>query len=98
MGGAAAPVLGAELPMATSSKIMMVLAFVSVLTIIIIALFVMNIVWSPSNKAGGEGEDPPDTKKDEPSNMSNFRNYIGAGTSSFLLLGLLSGFYFTSTL
>ena len=84
--------------MSSSWKIMMILSFAAVFSIFLIAIFVMNIMWAyaPSE------EDTDATEEEKKSSGTRkgaaFRNYMGVGVSSIMLMTLIPGFYFATSM
>ena len=84
--------------MSSSWKIMIILSFAAVFSIFLIAIFVMNIMWAyaPSE------EDTDATEEEKKSSGTRkgaaFRNYIGVGVSSIMLMTLMPGFYFATSM
>lgn len=104
-GGANPPVAGEA--MSTSSKLMTVLAFATVYSIILIVVFVMNIMWAPCDKteenteagSGGSGNESEEEKKSSGTTKGAvIRNYIGVAVSTIMLVTLVPGFYFSNAM
>lgn len=92
--------------MSTSSKLMTVLAFASVFSILLIAVFVMNIMWAPGacdkktedNTEGEDGRVEEEKKSSGTTKGAAIRNYIGVTLSSIMLMTLVPGFYFVNAM
>ena len=85
--------------MSSSSKLMMILSFATVFSIFLIAIFVMNIMWAhaPSEEDAEEsGEE--ENKSSGTKKGAAFRNYIGVGVSSIMLITLMPGLYFANSM
>lgn len=95
--------------MSTSKKLMTVLAFAIVFSIILIAVFVMNIMWAPAScdkaeddaeacRAVGGQEGEEENKSSGTTKGAAVRNYIGVAVSTIMLMTLMPGFYFTNAM
>ena len=84
--------------MSSSWKIMMILSFAAVFSIFLIAIFVMNIMWAytPSEEVAEVSEE--EKKSSGTSKGAAFRNYMGVGVSSIMLMTLMPGFYFATSM
>lgn len=85
-----------------SSKMMSILILCTVLAIVLIAIFVMNIVWCGSSSAGstddavaGDAEATTETDASKTS-PSCLRDYFGVVVSSVMLFVLMPGFYYAN--
>ena len=99
-GAAAVGGTNSTVAMSTSSKLNAVLALAIVFSIILIAIFVMNIVWAvekTEDEAGSSGAEGEEEKKGGTTKGAAARNYIGAILSIVTLLTLAPGVYFNST-
>lgn len=94
--------------MSTSSKLMTVLTLATVYSIILIAVFAMNIMWAvcgnkrkqTAEACGGEGgsEDEEEKKCSGTTKGAAIRNYIGVAVSTITLATLVPGFYFANAM
>lgn len=85
--------------MSTSSKFMTVLAFATIFSTILIAIFVMNIVWAPDDKTEDTNTDEEDDRKPPGSTKgATIRNYIGVFVSTITLLTLMPGYHFANSI
>ena len=92
--------------MTTSRKLITVLAFATVYSIFLIAIFVMNIMWAPAcndkteentDSSSGEGDGGGEEKKSSGTTKgAAFRNYTGFTVSAIMLATLIPGFYFAN--
>jgi hypothetical protein len=95
-------------PMSLSSKLMTILAFVAVFTIVLIAIFAMNLAWGPSTSddkstdgtvSGGAVEAEADAETDTTDTSHSYvRDYIGVVVSSVMLIMLMPGFYYANAI
>ena len=93
-GGANSLVAGEA--MSISSKLMTVLTFATVFSIILIAIFVINIIWTPAEdttETCGASEEEEEGKCSEKGTA--FRNYVGVALSIIMLVTLVPSYYFT---
>nr|BDT63224.1 MAG: wsv414-like protein [Hemigrapsus takanoi nimavirus]GBG35341.1 wsv414-like protein [Hemigrapsus takanoi nimavirus] len=101
-GGANLSVAGGA--MSISRKLMTVLTFTTVFSIILITVFVMNIMWAPASGdkieecGGGDSDEEDENKCSGTTKGAAIRNYIGVAVSTIMLVTLLPGFYFTNAM
>lgn len=101
--GAAAAASGTNPPvaavtMSSSGKLMMVLSFATVFSIFLIAIFVMNIMWARASSEEDAEVSEEEKKSSGTKKGAAFRNYIGVGVSSIMLITLMPGFYFANSM
>lgn len=100
-GGANQPAVAGE-AISTSNKLMMVLVSAAILSSILIALFVMNIMWAATDKT--EETNEADSSEDDDKKSSGttkgaaLRNYIGVVISTAMLAILVPGFKFANAM
>lgn len=85
--------------MSLSSKLMTILAFVAVFTIVLIAIFAMNLAWRPAHAADDTTSTDPATDADAASTSHSYvRDYIGVVVASVMLVMLVPGFYYANSI
>ena len=84
--------------MSLSSKLMTILAFAAVFTIVLIAIFVMNIMWGKTSANSTTADSGAEQEPDAETNASKpcFRDYIGVVVASVMLIMLAPGFYYAN--